>query len=88
MADFLTAINHLPQFMIQLTLLTNQKNMKIFRNWMFKWWEAGLLKVGLISFGILVGLYFYENFLGLTWFLWALFVISAVYFIIKFLREE
>lgn len=44
----------------------NILSVTIFRSWMFTWWEMGMLKVCLISLGILLGLYFREYLVGLT----------------------
>ncbi|OGZ03317.1 MAG: hypothetical protein A2390_02935 [Candidatus Liptonbacteria bacterium RIFOXYB1_FULL_36_10] len=62
--------------------------MKIFKTWTFQWWEMGLVKLCLISFGILLGLYFYGYLVGLLWLWWGLFVVTSVYFITLFLKGE
>jgi len=62
--------------------------MKIFRTWTFKWWEVSLIKVCLISLGILLGLYFYNYLVNLLWLWWVLFLVLSIYFIIRFLREK
>jgi hypothetical protein len=52
--------------------------MKILSDWTFKWWEIGLIKLCLISFGIILALYF-ENYLaGLLWLWWVIFILTAV----------
>jgi len=61
--------------------------MEIFKTWMFTWWEIGIIKVCLISLGILLGLYFYEYLLSFVWLWWALFAVTAIYFIVRFFRE-
>ena len=61
--------------------------MKIFRTWTFRWWEVSLIKLCLISFGILLGLYFYNHLIGLAWLWWGLFVIISIYFITLFVKE-
>ena len=61
--------------------------MQIFKTWTFKWWEIGLIKLCLISFGIIVGLYFRDYLLGLMWLWWTFFVITAFYFMTKWIRE-
>lgn len=61
--------------------------MKIFRTWIFKWWEVGLIKLCLLSLGILLGLYFYDYLIGLTALWWVLFIITAIYFIVRMIRE-
>ena len=62
--------------------------MQIFKSWLFKWWEVGLIKICLISLGILLGLYFYDYLVGLLWLWWAFFVVTALYFIFRFFRKE
>jgi len=62
--------------------------MKIFRTWTFKWWEVGLIKICLLSLGILLSLYFYNYIAGLLWLWWVLFVATAVYFIARFLSGK
>jgi hypothetical protein len=60
--------------------------MKIFRTWQFEWWEVSLIKVCLLSLGILLALYFLRlgEFMGLWW---MFFIVTATYFIIRFFRE-
>lgn len=62
--------------------------MKIFRIWSFKWWEVSLIKICLLSLGIILGLYFYDYLIGLMWIWWGLFVITAIYFIPKVFKKE
>lgn len=62
--------------------------MKIFRTWTFKWWEVSLIKVCLLSLGIILGLYFYDYLIGLMWLWWTLFVITSIYFIPKAFKKE
>ncbi len=61
--------------------------MKLFKIWSFKWWEMGLVKICLLSLGILLGLYFYDVLIGLVWLWWILFVVTAIYFIVKCFKE-
>lgn len=61
--------------------------MRIFRTWTFKWWEVGIIKVCLLSMGVLLGLYFYEYLLSLMWFWWILMIITLIYFIVKMVKE-
>ncbi|MEI7513277.1 MAG: hypothetical protein WCJ74_01510 [bacterium] len=61
--------------------------MQIFKTWMFKWWEVSLIKICLLSLGILLGLYFYDYLISFLWLWWSLFIILALYFIIKFIKE-
>jgi hypothetical protein len=62
--------------------------MKIFRTWSFKWWEVSLIKICLLSLGIILGLYFYDYLIGLMWLWWVLFIITAIYFISKVFKKE
>ena len=62
--------------------------MKIFKTYVFQWWEIGLIKICLLSLGILLGLYFYNFLINFLWFWWILFVIFAIYFIIRFLHGK
>ena len=62
--------------------------MKIFRTWTFSWWQVGVLKVCLISFGILLGLYFHEYLVTLVWLWWTLFMVTTTYFVARFVRES
>ena len=59
--------------------------MRILRTWAFEWWEMGILKVCLISLGIVIGLYFYEYLIDIAWLWWALFIAGVFYFILKLL---
>jgi hypothetical protein len=61
--------------------------MKLFISRTFQWWEVSLLKICLISLGILVGLYFTDYVVGLTWLWWILFAATAIYFIARFFSE-
>ena len=62
--------------------------MKIFRTWTFTWWEVGLLKVCLISVGILLAIYFRSYLVDLTTLWWTLFVLTTLYFLVKMFRES
>ena len=62
--------------------------MRIFKTWTFRWWEIGLIKLCLISLGIILGIYFGKYLLGWLWLWWTLFVIIAIYFIARWIREE
>jgi hypothetical protein len=61
--------------------------MQILKTRSFTWWEMGLLKVCLISLGILIGTYFAVYAINLTIFWCVLFVTTAIYFLVKFFRE-
>lgn len=62
--------------------------MQILREWTFRWWEVGLIKICLISLGILLGLYFYDYLAGLLSLWWVLFVATAIYFIARFVTVK
>ncbi|OGZ62891.1 MAG: hypothetical protein A2998_00730 [Candidatus Staskawiczbacteria bacterium RIFCSPLOWO2_01_FULL_37_25b] len=62
--------------------------MNIFKTWTFKWWEVALIKLCLISLGIILGIYFYGYLASLMWLWWLLFVAIAVYFIAMWLKDE
>lgn len=62
--------------------------MNIFRTWTFKWWEVSLLKISLISLGIILGLYFNDYLIGLKWLWWFLFIITSIYFIPKAFKKD
>jgi hypothetical protein len=62
--------------------------MCIFKTRSFKWWEIGLIKICLLSLGIILGLYFYNYLLSLLWLWWSLFIITGVYFIIWLINEK
>ena len=55
--------------------------MKVFRTWTFKWWQIGLVKLCLISLGLILGIYFGEYLSGLLWLWWVLFVATTLYFL-------
>jgi hypothetical protein len=62
--------------------------MKIFKDYTLTWWQASLLKVCLISLGMLIGIYFYNFVVGLIWLWWILFIITGIYFIIYLLSSN
>lgn len=62
--------------------------MRIFKTWVFKWWEVGLIKLCLLSLGIILGLYFFDYLIGLLWLWWVIFIVTMIYFLIKIAREE
>lgn len=61
--------------------------MKIFRSWTFEWWEVSLIKLCLISLGILLNTYFHEYLAGLVPLWWGAFLLTAAYFVARFVRE-
>ncbi len=62
--------------------------MHVFRQWVFTWWEVGLLKVSLISLGILCSLYFTEHVVDFLFMWWVLFLVPALYFMLRIAREK
>jgi len=62
--------------------------MRIFKTWTFKWWEVGLIKICLLSLGILLGLYFFDYLLNFLWLWWILFIATAIYFIVGIINEK
>jgi hypothetical protein len=61
--------------------------MNIFKARTFHWWEIGLIKLCLISLGIILDTYFYNYLSDFTWLWWTLFIVLAVYFIFKLIKE-
>ncbi|MDE2001387.1 MAG: hypothetical protein KGI60_02350 [Patescibacteria group bacterium] len=55
--------------------------MKLLQSRTFAWWEMGIVKVCLLSLGILLGLYFYPYLVGLIPLWWVLFVATTLYFV-------
>ncbi len=62
--------------------------MTIFKDWTFKWWQAALLKICLLSAGILLGTYFYNYLIELTWLWWTLFALTGVYLFSWFFKQN
>ena len=62
--------------------------MKILRTWTFKWWEIPLLKICLLSLGIIFALYFHNYLVDLMWLWWGLFGVTMIYFIYKFFADN
>ncbi|NQV89977.1 hypothetical protein HQ487_01055 [Candidatus Uhrbacteria bacterium] len=60
--------------------------MQIFQKRTFTVWQIALIKMTLIPFGIILGLYFYESLLPFMQLWWVLFVIGSAYFIGQFVR--
>lgn len=58
-----------------------------FRDWHFAWWEVSLIKMCLLSLGILCGLYFREYLIDLTWLWWAVFIVTTLYFLVRIVKE-
>lgn len=62
--------------------------MKILKTRSFKWWEMALIKLCLVSLGILLGLYFFNDLASLLWLWWLLFILTTVYFINRLIQEK
>ncbi|MBU3895876.1 hypothetical protein KKG36_00950 [Patescibacteria group bacterium] len=62
--------------------------MRIFKTWTFKWWEVSLIKLCLISLGIVLGICFSVYLAGLLWLWCVVFIATAIYFIAKAIKEE
>lgn len=53
--------------------------MNIFKSFTMKWWQVGLFKLSLASFGIILGVYFQEFFLQWIVPVTIIFVVSTLY---------
>ena len=62
--------------------------MRIFKTWTFRWWEVILIKACLLSLGIILTLYFYNYLFGLLWLWWTLFIVTALYFFVRLIKER
>ena len=62
--------------------------MKIFKTWIFRWWEIGLIKLCLLSFGIILTIYFYDYFFALLWLWWIFFVVTTIYWLVRIIKEK
>lgn len=47
-----------------------------------------MLKICLISFGILLALCFYDYLIGLMWLWWMLFIVETLYFLVRLFITE
>ena len=61
--------------------------MNIFKDFTFKWWQAGIFKLALYSLGIAIGSTQPELFKGWTPFLFLLFLISVGYVTCVWLKQ-
>jgi hypothetical protein len=52
---------------------------KLFGDKTFNWWQIGLLKLSLISFGVIIGVYWFGFFIDWLLVLWILFLAPAAY---------
>jgi hypothetical protein len=62
--------------------------MRIFKTFKFTWWQAGLLKISTISFGIILGLYFRDFFANFVPVLWVLAIISGAYIAYIYFKQK
>jgi len=62
--------------------------MNIFKTYTFRWWEMSLFKISMLSFGIILAIYFYDYLVGLLWLWWVLFIASIIYLFPKVIREK
>lgn len=62
--------------------------MKIFKSWTFQWWEVGLIKLCLLSLGIILGVYYQDYLINFLSFWWILFAVIALYFSVKVIKEN
>lgn len=53
--------------------------MNILKGMKLSWWQVGIFKVSLITFGIIVGLVWSEFFTSILSLLWVIFAVSALY---------
>ena len=54
--------------------------MKLFRDYLMPWWQVGLLKLYVMTVGLMVGAYFAEYVLPYMRLLLIIFIVLAVYF--------
>lgn len=55
--------------------------MKLFRDYLFTWWQVSLLKLNVMVVGLIVGAYFAEYVLPYMKLLIVIFAVLAVYFL-------
>ncbi len=61
--------------------------MNIFKTWTLRWWEVGLMKLCLISFGIILAVYFYSYLAPLLLLWWVIFVVPTIYLIFVWSKQ-
>jgi hypothetical protein len=61
--------------------------MTIFKTFTLRWWQIPLVKICLISLGIILGLYLKDYLIDYVVWFWALFAVTAVYFIYIWLEQ-
>ena len=60
---------------------------KLLKDWTFKWWEVGLLKLALTAFGAAIALQWHDFFIDYKWALLGIFILIWIYFIYKTFNE-
>ena len=61
---------------------------KLFADKTLNWWQIGLLKLSLISFGIIIGVYWFGFFINWLSVLWLLFLVPAFYLLYIFWLKD
>jgi Flp pilus assembly protein TadB len=54
----------------------------------WEYWKFGILKMCLLSFGILLGTYFVDFWKGILWLVWVVFIITYILAIFYFFRDR
>ncbi len=67
--------------------LTNSL-MKIFKTWTFRWWEVGMIKLCLLSLGLILGIYLKTYLADFVWLWWVIFAVTTAYFIGKMVQAS
>jgi len=62
--------------------------MNIFKDFKLKWWQAGLFKSAAISFGIILGVSFYDFFQPLMSLMWLVFIVSTIAIIYYWAKQK
>lgn len=62
--------------------------MKIFKKYTYNWWQIGLFKLALLSFGIAIGAFWYEVFSQYIITLIAVGVVLSFYFVFVSLGQQ
>lgn len=62
-------------------------DLNIFKSFTLKWWQSSLFKVSVVSFGILLGVYFTDFFSAIEPLLWILMIVPGVYLGYVWIRQ-
>lgn len=54
---------------------------RIFRPYLYTWWQMGLFKITLLAIGVVLGAAFADVVMGVLWWLMALWIIPAAYLV-------